>query len=1021
MNKTDKKNFIIITIILIALFMSLPFLTNIIELTGLVIYDDVIDDAVLEELKKHGEVKVIIEYKDRVSEVQKVGIKQETGFSISSASAGILEDDDLGMLRSNRNVVRVSLDVLVSKQLNDSLPVIEASNVWSVFTDQNITGNGMTACVIDTGVNYLHPVFGCTGLNEGENCSVIGGIDYFNNDDDPMDDDGHGTHVAHTILSVAPNANILAVKALDDQGNGLLSDVIKGIEYCIDKKEEYNVSVISLSLGTAVTFENTCDSYNTVGTAAINEAVNSGLVVVSATGNANNYQRISFPSCVNKSFRVTATNNNDVFASFANRGPGFPDIITAPGVGIRAAVLEEGYSTKSGTSMSTPFVSGAVILLQQYNNQSASDVLKTLQESGRDLYDEESSSIIPRINVFSAIKHLDNKPPIIELENINNTVYWNIFDDVGIKNYSVELKLFDNITFFNETQGNITLKEYGVYFFNLSAVDYSNNTASENFSFSLKEMSYINLTLNKENLFYGESLIITVNATHNATLYINNEDFMYGKNFSLVYEPEIGEYNISAEIESTNTTFSYYTNVEVVVNKSNPLVNEEPSSGNITILENETIIFTHNSTDPRGLNLTTYWILNNETYENETYELGKINQTKNLTLVVSNNHTNTTKNWFIKVERLEPLIKSYEPEQDFEIRKNHNFTLVINASDWFNRTLYYNWSSNSTNNTYYLITSNYEEGEHNITVNISNDYKSIKHTWNVNVKPIYTPVIFNGTIPDYELEQGEKINLELNNYFTYYEDINYELINGTGLILEGEELSSNNVGTWNVTIFATDNETNETSNNFIVKINEKTIEPTRTTTTSSGGGSPPPIPSPATEEETKETTTTTTIQTNTVQNIKTSRTTSITIEEITEPIDIIQNINDTKKIYKVLQIKTEEPTQANISFKTSKEWHEQEQVSINQTKLYKYEQEQWTQLKTRHTKKDETHNYFEAEIPSFSYFIIGSEKEPTITPQLQEPRLIIQEPQQKTFNPLIILLLTTTLLLLYFIKKELYK
>ena len=116
-------------------------------------------------------------------------------------------------------VKRVFPDVKVKALLKDSLPLIGLDKVWKI---KNLTGKNVTVAVIDTGIDYNHP--------DLKNC-YAGGYDFVNNDNDPYDDNGHGTHVCGIIAGngsrsngtyrgIAPNARLYVYKALDEHGSG---------------------------------------------------------------------------------------------------------------------------------------------------------------------------------------------------------------------------------------------------------------------------------------------------------------------------------------------------------------------------------------------------------------------------------------------------------------------------------------------------------------------------------------------------------------------------------------------------------------------------------------------------------------------------------------------------------------------------------------------------------------------------------------------------------------------------------
>ena len=221
---------------------------------------------------------------------------------------------------------------------------IKADCAW----DTNIGAGNIKVAVVDTGVDYNHEDLAGT---------VIKGYDFVNNDNDPKDDQGHGTHVAGTVaatinnnkgvVGVGPNVKILAVKVLNSAGSGTWSQVANGIIYAAD----HGARVINLSLGgpsPSQTVQN-----------AVNYAWNKGVLVACAAGNsgagAPGYPA-AYPSCL----AVAATDQNDQRASFSQFAP---NGVAAPGVGILSTTMGNTYGNKSGTSMATPHVAGLAGLL----------------------------------------------------------------------------------------------------------------------------------------------------------------------------------------------------------------------------------------------------------------------------------------------------------------------------------------------------------------------------------------------------------------------------------------------------------------------------------------------------------------------------------------------------------------------------------------------------------------------------------------------------------------------------------
>ena len=139
-------------------------------------------------------------------------------------------------IRKRSDVVGVFPDYQLSVALGTSVPLIGAPVVWDMLdgSGQNVTGQGIRVAVIDTGIDYTHTAFGgCTAVNSGGACRVVGGYDFVNDDADPMDDNLHGTHVAGiigandiNIKGVAPDVTLYAYKVCNALGQCDTSDVI---------------------------------------------------------------------------------------------------------------------------------------------------------------------------------------------------------------------------------------------------------------------------------------------------------------------------------------------------------------------------------------------------------------------------------------------------------------------------------------------------------------------------------------------------------------------------------------------------------------------------------------------------------------------------------------------------------------------------------------------------------------------------------------------------------------------------
>jgi hypothetical protein len=254
----------------------------------------------------------------------------------------------------------VSEDREVYALLDKSTRLIGAEELQN---NHGLTGKGIVIGIVDTGIDYMHPDMG-GGLGPG--FKVVGGYDFVNDNDDPMDDNSHGTHVAGIaaangkVRGVAPGAALRGYKVLDHNGRGSASNVIAGIEQAVIDK----VHILNFSLGSAG------GKPDDPLSAAVDNAMAAGLVCVVAAGNTGSrgYQSITSPGAARSAITVGATDLNDDIAPFSSRGPsnviyGVKPEIVAPGVLTTAPVLNKGYDAKSGTSMSAPHVAGAAALL----------------------------------------------------------------------------------------------------------------------------------------------------------------------------------------------------------------------------------------------------------------------------------------------------------------------------------------------------------------------------------------------------------------------------------------------------------------------------------------------------------------------------------------------------------------------------------------------------------------------------------------------------------------------------------
>lgn len=362
-------------------------------------------------------IQVIVhckEYDSRISTIENIGYIK---YKLPMIDAYVLEvdEDQLEIIKSMDGLLSVEMDAHITAQMNRVRDIIECK--WA--HTHGYMGKGVGVAIVDTGL-ALHKDF-----VEGEN-RVVAFADFINQRQEPYDDNGHGTHVAGIIggngysskgkyVGVAPECNLIGVKVLDHRGDGNISDVLAGLQWVIDNRRKYNIRIVNISVGTS-SKENLDE--NSLLVQGVNAVWDQGIIVVVAAGNNGpGPMSISTPGISRKVITVGSSDDNmsvEVFGSgrskdYSGRGPTpycikKPDIV-APGSNIiscnisrytarsRSGELRLSssdspmmYTIKSGTSMATPVVSGAIaLLLGAHPELSNREVKLRLRSSAVDL------------------------------------------------------------------------------------------------------------------------------------------------------------------------------------------------------------------------------------------------------------------------------------------------------------------------------------------------------------------------------------------------------------------------------------------------------------------------------------------------------------------------------------------------------------------------------------------------------------------------------------------------------------
>jgi serine protease AprX len=398
---------------------------------------DKLDKPLSERAGKSGWSRVIVMLKpgvDPSSEVKRLGGKLGRKLGLINGLVIDLPNGVIRQLAESPVVESLHYDRPTGGEMNRVAVTVGAR---AAQIEYGYTGAGVGIAVIDSGITAWHDDLTYSGsssqvrVKNGQRVAAF--VDFVNGRTAQYDDNGHGTHVAGIIAGngkdsfgtragIAPAAHLVGLKVLDDRGRGVISNVIAALDWTVANKAAYNVRVVNLSVGAAVT-----ESYKTDPLAlAAKRAVDAGIVVVTAAGNlgknANGqlqYGGITAPGNAPWVLTVgayshegTVMRTDDVMAGYSSRGPtavdfeSKPDVV-APGTGIvsladpsstmyysKAEYLLNGtlfsstkpYLSLTGTSMASPVVAGSVALMLQANPSLTPNMVKAILQYTAQVY-----------------------------------------------------------------------------------------------------------------------------------------------------------------------------------------------------------------------------------------------------------------------------------------------------------------------------------------------------------------------------------------------------------------------------------------------------------------------------------------------------------------------------------------------------------------------------------------------------------------------------------------------------------
>lgn len=448
-------------------------------------------DFVVKELKAFAEASQY-ELKGILAEMEQQGLVSSV-HNLWSANALYFSatESALDYLSNHPDIESISLNVkhplipetgslttaLDSREITPNVLQVNADQVWAL----GYTGAGVVIAVVDSGVNYDHLDL-ADHLWDGGEAFPHHGYDIVNGDDDPMDDKGHGTHVAGIVCGdgtsgtqtgVAPDATLMCVKSTAVDGFGGAVNIAGGMEWAV----EHGCDVISMSLGMAGAevsdkeiLRRTCEAVLDAGIVATVCAGNEGnaflLIAYPIPNNVRvpascpppylDPDQMTNPGALSCVIAVGAVNDNDAAASFTSQGPvtwqdtEFGDYAYDPGIGlIRPDVCAPGVNIKSldynnisgytfmdGTSQATPCVGGIIALMLQKNpNLMPAEICRILEETSVKLTPNKSNITgVGRVDALAAVNAVPEWDGVIE-SNKNQAI---IFPNPSNNNFTIQ-------------------------------------------------------------------------------------------------------------------------------------------------------------------------------------------------------------------------------------------------------------------------------------------------------------------------------------------------------------------------------------------------------------------------------------------------------------------------------------------------------------------------------------------------------------------------------------------------------
>ncbi|MBQ70773.1 MAG: hypothetical protein CMA65_04710 [Euryarchaeota archaeon] len=333
---------------------------------------------------------------------REVGYEHQWLLKHIDALAGRVHVDLVRETLNIPGVIMIELDGILTVQNGDAAVLHGVDLAWQ---ETGYDGSGVTVAIIDTGIDGAHASLDdLDDDNSTNDPKVIGFFDPVNNPDltngtevFPYDDQGHGSHCAGTTagtgapnyehIGMAPQANLVGVKVLDAGGSGSFATVMRGMEWTVDNRYQFNIRAASMSLGGPGAIEWTSSEEDSVNRYA-NTMVRSGIALFIAAGNNGVSAQIGTPGSAEDVITVGALDKNSAIAIYSSQGPTeegrVKPNIAYVGSSVMSVAFNTGdqYTDMSGTSMATPGAAGVAALMYQANpDLSPFDIRNIMQET----------------------------------------------------------------------------------------------------------------------------------------------------------------------------------------------------------------------------------------------------------------------------------------------------------------------------------------------------------------------------------------------------------------------------------------------------------------------------------------------------------------------------------------------------------------------------------------------------------------------------------------------------------------